>query len=424
MPNYAQPMDERAGSDLRPRPGTSSPATAGQVFRLVREGAAATRTEIGRVTGLSRTAVAARLAALLDAGLVLESEDGGSGVGRPPARVSLNAAAGVVLAAAIGRSRTQIAVCDLGGDVLVAQDVEQEVGLGPDELMPRVVGALAEVLGRAGWPAGAVRGIGVSIPGTVSPAARTSQNSPIMREWHAVPLDPYFSALSSAPVYLENDTNVIALSERAGHLARHRDALIVKASTGFGAGIVAGGEIQHGALGAAGEIGHVKYAPAKGIPCRCGEIGCLEAVAGGWALVRNMREKGHDVGHIRDVVGLALGGDPDGRREIRKSGRQFGEVLAAAVTLLNPAAIVVGGDMAPAYDLFVAGLRETLYRDSSALATRELQILSATFGEQAGVRGSAALVLDQVLSAAAVDRALSRPEPAPAAAAPSPARRG
>jgi predicted NBD/HSP70 family sugar kinase len=407
MPNYDVRVDEHPVSELRPRPRAGNPATTGQVFRLVREGTATTRTEIGRVTGLSRTAVAARVGSLLEAGLVREVEDGSSGVGRPPGRLAFNAAAGVVLAAAIGRSRTQVAVCDLAGEILIDSDVEQEVGLGPDDLMPRVVGALAEVLGRAGSTARAVRGIGVSIPGTVNPDGRCSQDSPIMAGWHAVPLDPYFARLSPAPVFVENDTNVIALAERAGHLAAYRDALIVKASTGFGAGIVTGGVVQHGALGAAGEIGHVKYGPAAGVGCRCGETGCVEAVAGGWALVRNMVAKGHDVGHIRDVVALALAGDAGARREIRRSGRHFGEVLAAAVTLLNPAAIVVGGDMAPAYDLFVAGLRETLYRDASAIATRELQIVAATFESRSGVKGCAALALDAVLSETAVDQALA-----------------
>jgi predicted NBD/HSP70 family sugar kinase len=396
------------GRDRRgPAPARGpNPATAGEVFRLVRDGTATTRSELGRVTGLSRTAVAARVGALVELGLVRESEEDSAGVGRPPARLSFDATSGVVLAAAVGRSRTQVAVCDLAGEVLAGQDVQQEVGLGPDDLMPRVVGALAEALGQAGRAADQVVGVGVSIPGTVDPAGRCSQDSPIMAGWHAVPLDPYFTALTAAPVFLENDTNVIALAERGRHLARYRDALIVKASTGFGAGIVAGGAVQHGALGAAGEIGHVKYGPAKGLACRCGEVGCVEAVAGGWALVRDLQARGHDVGHIRDVVRAALAGDADARRGIRRSGRHFGEVLAAAVTLLNPAAIVVGGDMAPAYDLFVAGLRETLYRDAGAIATRELQIVSATYGDQSGVRGCARLALDSVLSEEAVDRAV------------------
>jgi predicted NBD/HSP70 family sugar kinase len=394
-----------------------NPATAGQVFRLIRTGEATTRTEVGRLTGLSRTAVAARVAALVELGLIRETEEAASGVGRPPTRLAFDASAGVVLCAAVGRSRTQVAVCDLAGEPLARQDIQQEVGPAPDELMPRVVGALRDVLRHARRPARDVRGIGISIPGTVNGPGRCSQDSPIMAGWHAVPLDPYFAALADAPVFLENDTNVIALAERSGHLLHYRDALIVKASTGFGAGIVSGGAIQHGALGAAGEIGHVKYAAARQVPCRCGEVGCLEAVAGGWALVRNMRDKGHEVGHTRDVVELALGGNTDARREIRRSGRHFGEVLAAAVTLLNPAAIVIGGDMAPAYDLFVAGMRETLYRDASALATRDLRILSASYGDQSGVRGCAELALDQVLSDATIDQAVLAHSPLDVSAA-------
>jgi predicted NBD/HSP70 family sugar kinase len=403
MLNYDGLVDERPEREPRARHRSAPPATAGQVFGLVRDHAATTRTEVGRLTGLSRTAVAARVGALVATGLLRETEDAGSGVGRPPARIAFNVSAGVVLAAAIGRSRTQVAVCDLAGEPIAEADVEQEVALGPDDLMPRVVDVLAEVLGRADRDATAVRGVGLSIPGTVNAEAKCSQNSPIMAGWHGVPVDRYLAGLTAAPVFVENDTNVVALSERAGHLTKFTDALIIKASTGFGAGIVSGGVIQRGALGAAGEIGHVKYAPAKGIPCRCGEVGCLEAVAGGWALVRNMRDKGHDLGHVRDVAALAAAGDGDARREVRRSGRQLGEVLGAAVTLLNPAAIVIGGDLVPAYDMFVAGMRETLYRDASAIATRELQIVPATYGAQSGVRGCATLALDQVLSPRAVD---------------------
>ena len=385
----------------------TSPATLGRVFTLIREGAATTRGEIGRATGLSRTAVASRVSALIGARLVVEVEGSASSVGRPPTRLTFNSEAGIVLSAAIGRSRTQVAVCDLAGEVIVEQDVVQEVGLGPDQVMPKVVGALVTLLAQSGWSAERVNGIGISIPGTVDAEQRCSRDSPIMRGWDKVPLAPYVSALGPAPVYLENDTNVMALSERRGHLATYQDVLIVKASTGFGAGIIAGGVMQRGALGAAGELGHIKTVAAKGLSCRCGDSGCLEAVAGGWALVRDMRARGRDVNHIRSVVDLALDGDPEARHDIRESGRRLGEVLAAGVNLLNPAAIVIGGDMAPAYDTFVAGLRETLYGNASAIATRDLQILSTTHGDRSGVMGCAVLVLDRVLSEAALDAAWS-----------------
>jgi len=130
-------------------------------------------------------------------------------------------------------------------------------------------------------------------------------------------------------------------------------------------------------------------------------------VAAGWALVQDMAAEGHPVAHIRELVDLAARGDADARARIRDSGRRVGEVLAAIVNLLNPAAVIVGGDMAPAYDTFVAGLRETLYADATALASRELEILPSTHGAQAGVVGCAQLALTEVLSSASIDRALA-----------------
>ena len=100
------------------------PATAGQVFALVRDGVARTRREVGRRTGLSRTAVTARVSALVEHRLVVEVTEGPSTGGRPPARLALNTGGGVVLAAAIGRSRTQAAVCDLAGEVLASSETE------------------------------------------------------------------------------------------------------------------------------------------------------------------------------------------------------------------------------------------------------------------------------------------------------------
>ena len=198
----------------------------------------------------------------------------------------------------------------------------------------------------------------------------------------------------------------MALSERRGHLERHRDLLFVKASTGIGVGIVSGGRVLRGARGAAGEIGHTKTPAAQGRPCRCGEVGCVETLAGGWALVQAARDAGHDVHHVRDLVSLALAGEPDARHAVREAGRRIGEVLAAAVNLLNPEAVVVGGDLAGAYDLFVAGLRESVYSLATALVTRELLIVPVTHGDRSGVVGCAAMAIREVLDSAAVDRAL------------------
>jgi len=378
------------------------------VFALIRESRTRTRSEVGRVTGLSRTAVAARLTALLESGLVVEDDEGPSTGGRPPSRLRFNAAAGAVLAAAVGRSRTQLAVCDLAGDVLTSTDLEQEAGVGPDELMPKVAKHLVGLLDQAGRETGAVKGIGVSIPGTVDFVHGASLDSPLMAGWDGVPLSQYLTHDMKVPVYVDNDANVMALAERRGHLENLQDVLLLKASTGLGVGIVSGGVLQRGGLGAAGEIGHTKSPAAVGLTCRCGDTGCVEAVAGGWALVRRMQESGRDIGHIRDLARLAVEGDAEARSLVRESGRRVGEVLAGAVNLLNPEAIVIGGDMAQSYDAFVAGLRETLYGNATALSTSQLEILPTTHGQCSGVVGCASMVLEHVLSVGAVDSQLAR----------------
>jgi predicted NBD/HSP70 family sugar kinase len=384
-------------------------ATSGDLFVLIRDGMAQSRPELGRLTGLSRTAVATRLEALLATDLITETRVGAGGVGRPAVRVEFSPGAGLVLAAAIGRSRTRLAVCDLAGMPLASSDVDHldsEIGVDPDRVLPRVAAELGR-LRRHVATKRPVFAVGVSIPGIVDAQAGTSVSSPIMRGWHRVPIAAYFD-VDHAPVVLENDTNVIAYAEETEHLAGTKDALILKASTGLGAAIVAGGRLQHGAHGAAGDLGHVRYRPAEGIACRCGNTGCLESVAGGWAIVRDLAARGRKVTHVRDVVALALDGDLDARAAIRASGHATGEVLAAAVTLLDPGLIVVGGDMAPAHELFVAGLRETLFRDATLTASHDLRVVAATHGADSGVRGTAAVALSRVLNARAIDERILR----------------
>ena len=130
---------------------------------------------------------------------------------------------------------------------------------------------------------------------------------------------------------------------------------MVKASTGLGLGIVAGGRVLGGHLGAAGEIGHTRIDAADGLPCRCGATGCLEAVAGGWALVGRLGGAPRRRARARPGRRWPSQGDAEARGLLRESGRRLGEVLAVTVNLLNPQAVVVGGDMAAAFDILRRG---------------------------------------------------------------------
>ncbi len=385
--------------------------TAGEVLELVRSGRASTRSDLRRLTGMSRTAVVSRVTALADSGLLLLGEELMSTGGRPPGSLAFNTAAGVVLAAAVGRSRSQVAVFDLMGIELGAASVDHEIGAGPDDVMPVVAEHLEALLADADRP---VLGIGISLPGTVDPERGVSVDSPVIGGWDEVDLAPYLADLGGAPIFVGNDADVLARSERLGHAATYDDLIVVKASTGLGLGIIAEGRVVSGHLGAAGEIGHTKVDAAAGRPCRCGDTGCLETVAAGWALIASAAEAGHPVDHIRDLTARAVAGDPEAKQLLRESGRRLGEVLAVALNLLNPQAVVIGGDMAAAFDVYAAGLRESVYARASALATRDLQILPSTFGDRAGLVGCAAMALDQVLSPAAVNARIAQRAGGPA----------
>ncbi|HYU03876.1 MAG TPA: ROK family protein, partial [Jatrophihabitantaceae bacterium] len=372
-----------------------------------------TRSEIGRVTGLSRTAVTARVNQLIARGLLVERTAGGSTGGRPPVRLEFNTAGGIVLAASIGRSRTQLGVSDLGGELLVDESIELDHELGPEHCLPPVAERLLDLAVAAGRSAADVVGIGVSIPGTVDVDRGSSLSSIVLPSWDGIPLAPLLRPDLDVPVLVDRDVNVMAMAVRTGPLRDVRDLLMVKASTGIGAAVVSGGTLQRGDLHAAGELGHIPLRDGGGVLCRCGQRDCLEAVAGGWALVKALRAEGREVTHVRDVVRLALGGDPVALDMIRESGRRVGEVLSSAVTLLNPGVVVIGGDLASAYEPFVAGVRESVYGRSTALSTRQLRIVPSTYGDRIGLVGCVAMVLGTVLAADAVNN----PRPTRAVAA-------
>ncbi|WP_093171925.1 ROK family transcriptional regulator [Sinosporangium album] len=381
-------------------------ATSGEVLRLIRTGEAVTRSDLGRVTGLSRPAVSLRVSELIEHGLVVEDSDGPSTGGRPPTRLVFNAAGGVILTAALGASRTQIAVCDLSGTALERTDLAIDVEEGPGAVLPLVLKTWADLLGDR--PASLVRGVGMGVPATVEFAAGRAESARVMASWTGVVIPPIIAERFPVPVFVDNDVNVIAIGEhRAAYADQVADLLYVKVSTRIGAGIVAGGQILRGALGAAGEIGHIPVQHGSGVLCRCGNVDCVDSVASGTAILRDLRERGRDVTSLADVVALVRAGDAETMTIVREAGRNLGEVIATAVNVLNPSVVVLGGEVAEAFQPLVGAVREVVYRRSTALATRNLRIELSRLGPGAGITGCALMVVDHVLAPDVIDAGLA-----------------
>jgi predicted NBD/HSP70 family sugar kinase len=390
----------------KPSPSVSSPTSAGALLELIREEVAVTRADLARVTGLARSTVAQRVDTLLAEGLVFDTGGSVSTGGRPPAVLVFNRDAGVVLAADLGATHSRVAVSDLVGTPLAERAGDLDIGLGPEPVLEWLDERFTELLEEVGRSGDEVRGIGVGVPGPVEFASGRPVNPPIMPGWDDFPIPEWFGARYPAPVLVDNDVNIMARGEHRMHWRETEHLLLIKVGTGIGCGIVADGHIHRGARGAAGDIGHIQATSSEDVVCRCGNIGCLEAIAGGQALADRLAAQGEDASRSRDVVRLVRSGNAAAIRMVRDAGRTLGQVLAGTVNFFNPAVIVIGGDIAEAHAQLLAGVREGIFSRSLPLATRDLRIVPSRLGDRAGVIGAATMVNEHVLSPDAVDRSL------------------
>ncbi len=377
-------------------------STSVDILALIRSGAARTRAELIAQTGLSRSTVSQRLTQLFDSNLVIGEGEASSTGGRPATILAFNGSAGVVIAAALGATRSRVAVVDLGGAVLAEHEEPHSIADGPTATLEGIAAQAETLLKRARVKKAHVWGFGVGLPGPVEFASGRPVSPPIMPGWDGFPVADWLEEKFSCSVLVDNDVNVMALGEREQHFAGEDEFMFVKFGTGIGAGIIAGGRLHRGAQGSAGDIGHISVPGHDDVVCECGNTGCLEAVVGGRALARRLQAEGLDTVNSRDVVAQVLAGNTDAVLAVRDAGRELGLVLAGLVNAINPAVIVLGGAISAAGDHLLAGVREVIYRRSPPLATRNLRVVASAAGGRAGVIGAANMITSDVLLSSAL----------------------
>jgi predicted NBD/HSP70 family sugar kinase len=387
----------------RPSPGAS--VGAGALLQLLRDGVPRTRSELSALTGLARSTVTNRVDALLAAGLIAPTGETASTGGRPPATFAFNPAARIVLGADLGATHARLAVTDLAGNVLAVSNADLDIALGPGPVLDWVVDHGRKLLDQVGRPVGDLLGVGIGLPGPVEHSTGRAVNPPIMPGWDGFDVPGYVRERIPVPVMCDNDVNIMALGEHFTAWPEYEHLLFIKAATGIGCGIIASGQVYRGAQGAAGDMGHIRVADADDVHCRCGNTGCLEAVASGAAIAAKLTEQGIPAGGSLDVVELARAGSVPALRLVRQAGRDIGEVLAGAVNFFNPSIIVIGGSLALAGDHLIAGVREVIYQRSLPLATRHLRIAAARTGESSGAIGAGVMVIEHALDPDRLDSA-------------------
>ncbi|MFJ3333193.1 ROK family protein [Streptomyces sp. NPDC086766] len=375
---------------------------AGDLLELVRSGRAITRGALQQATGLSRATVGQRLDRLFRAGWLREGAGGPVDSplgGRPSITLEFDDAHAVVLAADLDTRHARAAVLSLTGEILAEHGGTLVVEDGPEAVLGELGCWFAELLRGTGHRPDEVCGIGLAVPGPVDSETGRVVQPPIMPGWDGYDirgrLARAFTEHTGAPpvpVLVDNDANLRAYGEQRTGYPDCSAFVLVKVSTGIGAGVVVGGSIYRGVDGGAGDIGHIRVG-AEAL-CRCGSHGCLAAVASGGAVARRLAEAGVPAASGSDVRDLLAAGHPQATALAREAGRLVGDVLATVVTLLNPGVLMIAGDLAGTP--FVTGVRELLYQRALPRSTAHLAVVTSRLGERAGLVGAGALVVEHL----------------------------
>lgn len=374
------------------------------VLRALYDFGPISRTDVARMSGLTRTTVGEVVAGLISDGLAREAGRGPSTGGKAPILVELVDDSRLVIALDLGEQHFRAAIVNLRGRL--RRVVERAAPADGAQALEIVYGLVDDLLADAG---SALIGIGIGTPGIVDARTGTVLWA-VNLDWQNLPLGEILRTRYGVPTALANDSRAAALAiqlfgEAAGR-PRAQNLVAVKVGRGIGAGVVLRGELFHGDGSGAGEIGHTVVV-VGGATCRCGQAGCLETVASARAIVAHAREAAgrhpasllgrrlaESGGIDLDDVRLALdGGDPEALRIVREAGRHLGRALALLVGILDIERIVLHGSATGLGDHWLAAVRDEALGRSFALLARTTAIEFAPPIGDVVVLGASALLI-------------------------------
>ncbi len=405
----AAPEQSPGEPDSRSTPGRSAPRAddvpglrgsrslsrdlnASLLIELVRRFGPISRAELSRQSQISAPTVSAIVAQLLARGTFSEVAIAPSSGGRPPVLLQLNPKAGYVVGIKLRDDGLTTVVCDLDAGIVAIDEKAVALVGDPAAAIAEIEQATRRVLRGAGIARAKVLGVGIGLPGVIDSLRGSCQFSHLL-QWHEVELAAPLQRRLRLPVWVDNDVNTLAIAEKwAGDGIAARDFITLSVGRGLGLGIVIDRSVYRGAVGGAGEFGHVIIDP-DGPECECGRSGCLEALVGERALLRRVSAL-HGRSIERDeLISLAAQGEPATVQVLTDGSQRLGLAVANVVTLLNPELVIICGEGtqlgAPFLDLVVAAIRDLTF----AGLGKQIEVKVQQWGDDAWAVGAATLVL-------------------------------
>lgn len=396
--NYLAPRAARATSlAVRTR-------TTATVLRLFVTDDILTRAELARVTGLSATTITNVVAELLRAGVVEElgPEVGAArdGAGRPRVALRLVPRARLTLGVHFGVGVVHVGLVDLRGGLVQVARLAHAAQEPAAQVLDRVSGAARALVAGSG-AADRVLGVGVGASGLVDVRRGINRLAPRLG-WRDVPIADLLAEQLGLPVWVDNNVRAMALAETLFGAGRGAASLaFVFVGRGLGAGLVMRGQLYHGSADGAGEVGHLTVSASHGLPCHCGNTGCLETLISRDALAEVAAQlgvqprDGRACPSAEDLVQAARDGHPAAEAALREAGRHLGVGVAALVNVVNPELVVLGGLAADAADLLLPVVRDTVHTRAFPFLGSAVEIVPTALGPDIGVIGAGALAMDR-----------------------------
>lgn len=408
-------LDVRAhdqNNSNRPRRADAERSSLALILNIVREADADTRPEIERLTGLGRAIVSDRLSTLFSLGLAGEGDLGQTTGGRAPRTIQFNPDIGMVLVATLDQSEIGVGMANLKGRLIAEHHETADYSAGPIQIQKRLIALFEWMLDQHGKDR-QIWGIGISAPGPVEEFETASPRLRLLPGWDEYPIVDHLLHHFRAPVWMRSGVQMMAYGEyKSGSAAGTRDIIHVNLGRSIGAGLISEGQLHRGAQGGAGLLGHMAVADGHNYRCSCGNIGCLDTEASADAIARDglalatsgesrlLAETLRTEGLISaaDVSTAAQSGDSAAAEILARAGRLIGTALASLVNAFNPSLISLGGEVGQLDDILLAAIRESVYRSSHPLVTRDLRIQRSALSNSAGLAGAALVVTDSIFA--------------------------
>ncbi|HCU23181.1 MAG TPA: hypothetical protein DF698_09985 [Candidatus Atribacteria bacterium] len=381
---------------MRGTPSLIRKINRSNIIGLIQKQGSLSRSEVSRISGLSLPSVSRIIDSLIQEGILKEIGKGESLRGKKPLLIDINSDHRYVFGVEISR-KGQIILCNLTGDVLRREQYFPDPSLGPLSIANQLSKKITQLSHSLNLLPNKIAGVGTGTPGFLFKAGPLISQSPFFG-WNSINAVEIFENSFPYPVIVENVAKASAIAEKMyGYGKQFDNFFYIFTDWGVGGGFFTGGALYRGINGNAGEFGHT-IIEQNGVPCYCGNLGCLEQYTSTDAIVREARSINKNIKDFDSVMNAFQLGDSKIIALIEKSGEILGRGVANIINLLNPEAIIIGGEIARKCPIYIQSAIEQARGAVFSLEARKTPVITSQLGEEAVAMGMASEVINRFIN--------------------------